>query len=225
MKTMARTLGTALLVVSLHAPAQAGVLKHWGFQAGLTWASQKWEHPAIPNDDFSWKSGFQGGVFTEWLDHRFLSVRAAVQYERKGTAYTTEVTDLMGRSQGEQTFYSTLDYLSVPVLLKATTGSLPVAAYVVAGPRVDFLLGYGKDDLIWGIEDDYKNVSFGLSGGLGVEMPVSGIGQLFFEVVYNYDLSQLYETTVPAGSIFGNTTDVPFRIKNESFLVTAGVGL
>jgi len=41
----------------------------------------------------------------------------------------------------------------------------------------------------------------------------------------NTTLSHLYDYTIPAGSIFGNTTGVPFRIQNESFLVTAGVGL
>jgi hypothetical protein len=214
-----------LVMVSLHAPAQAGMLKRWGFQAGYVSSTQDWEHPYISKDDFSRKSGFHGGVFTEWLDYRVLSVRVAVQYERKGTAYTTEVTDTQGFSLGEQTFYSTLDYLSVPILLKATTGWSPVSPYLLAGPRVDFMQGYSTDDWVWGFEDEWDTISYGLSGGLGIEMPVSGIGQLFVEFVYNYDLSWLFETTVPAGSIFGNPTDVPFRIKNESFLVTAGVGL
>jgi len=52
---------------------------------------------------------------------------------------------------------------------------------------------------------------------VGAEKEFSGIGNVFLEFVYDFDLGRVYDTTVQTGE--------PFRIRNDAILITVGVGL
>jgi hypothetical protein len=105
------------------------------------------------------------------------------------------------------------------MLAKYRIGGGEVAPYLLAGPRIDVFLGYSKDEsnFVWGIEDDFNDVVFGLSGGLGMQWPVFGSREMLVEFVYNYDPFPLHEFTNQAT---GNTQSV----RNDSFNISLGIG-
>ena len=96
---------------------------------------------------------------------------------------------------GNKTFYSRLDYLSIPVLAKVTLPGTIISPYVVAGPRFDFLLGYKSDENAFSdLYNKFKKNIFGGTVGLGVEtgslLPVT----LTADVRYNFDFMKSYKT-------------------------------
>ena len=120
---------------------------------------------------------------------------------------------------GPKTVTSRLDYLSIPILLKYAKRHPQLSAYILAGPRFDIFLGYanGRDDLVWGIEDDFKDVSFGLSIGFGLARTIFISREILIEFIHNFDLSWLYE--------YDSAHMSDFRIKNKSFNISVGIGL
>jgi hypothetical protein len=212
---MVRTIGVLLVVICSSVPVKASPLKHWGFQVGYASATQEWEHPLITDDEIVRRSGFYAGAFTEWLGNGYLTLHVGLNYETKGTGHKIMATDAQGRDLGEVTKYSRLDYLSIPVFLKATLHQRNWAVYGLGGPRIDFLVGYAKGP--FDLEDEYKTTVFGVSGGFGFEIPVASVRRLFAEFVYNHDLSWLHEFQL----VDGTTA----RLKNRSFTISVGVRL
>ena len=187
---------------------------------GYTGARQDWEHDWMSNDDISIRSGVHAGIFTEWFEHRGLSIRASFQYEQKGFEYTFMTADATGTIIGEMTSSSRLDYISVPILGKYSVGKDKWVGYFMAGPRFDIFLGAveGGGNVLFGAEDDYKDLVLGLSAGFGIERKVSAKNRLSLEFQYNYDPFYLYESTNIA-------TGNDFRLKNESFNISIGIGI
>jgi hypothetical protein len=209
-----------VFIILISTCALAFPAKHWGLKLGYTSAGQKWEHDWISNDDISMRSGFHVGIFAEWFDYNYLSLTTGINYEQKGSRYTSNLTDDYGRSLGEQTLTSRLDYLSIPILAKYTKRKQEVSFYITAGPRFDIFLGYAKDkgNLVWGNEDKYKDVVFGLSIGFGLARTIYASREVLVEFIYNYDPMWLYN--------FKNARLInEFQIKNESFNISIGIGL
>jgi len=211
------------LVVLLCSPmANANPLKIWGLKGGYTAARQIWKHDTISQDDISWRSAMHLGAYVEWFDYEFyasphwshhLSVTTGLNYEQKGLGYTvTNRRDEYNRPLEDVTIYSRMDYLSIPIMAKYCVRGKRSAPYVLGGPRFDVLL---DSEPMFGAEDEYGDVVFGLSAGAGFE--VSQLG-LFFEFVYNYDQSWLWK------SIYAPTGN-DIRVKNESFNISIGYGM
>jgi len=213
---------TALIVVAslISSSASAIPFKHWGVKVGYTAAEQNWEHDWISNDDISMRPGFHVGVLSDWFDYKGLSLNVGIQYEQKGMNETINLVDEGGHDLGERTFTSRLDYISIPLLVKYSREWDEVSAYLLAGPRFDIFLGYadGDGDLVYGIEDEYKDFVFGLSGGFGIERRILSLQTIFVEFVYNYDPLWLYEST---NIMTGNA----FKVKNQSFNISIGIRL
>jgi hypothetical protein len=210
-----------LVVLLCSSMANANPLKIWGFKGGYTAAQQIWQHERISQDEISWRSGIHLGAYAEWFDYEFhasanwshhLSVTTGLNYEQKGMKFTVATVTIYDPTPRNKTldFYS--NYLSIPMMVKYCVRGARVAPYLLAGPRFDVSLG-SKDEL--GPEDEYRDTVFGLSAGVGLE--VSQLG-LFFELVYNYDQSWLWEAKY---ALTGND----IRVKNESFNISIGYGM
>lgn len=169
------------------------------------------------------RAGFHAGLFTEWFDYNNLSLTTGINYEQKGTSYTAISYDDFGRNLGEQTLSSRLDYLSIPILAKYTIQLGEKSVYILAGPRFDIFLGYAKDEgnLVWGNEDQYKDVVFGISVGFGLARTIFESREIFVEFIYNYDPFWLFESKY---KLF-TPMESEYRVKNESFNVSLGIGL
>jgi hypothetical protein len=211
---------TILYAVIISTPSNASPLKHWGFKAGYTSATLDWEHDFIPSEDLTRTSGLSVGVFTEWFDYRNLSLTVGMNYEQKGTGFHQDVRVFVPGPVVAKTSFSRTHYLSFPFLAKYKIGDARVSPYLLAGPRVDVFLGYSKDEsaFVWGIEDEFADVVFGLSAGIGTQWRAFGSRTMLVEFVYNYDPFPLYEFTNQAT---GNEQSV----RNNSFNISLGLGL
>jgi hypothetical protein len=209
----------ALLIgLSCSSMANAIPLKSWGLKGGYTAAQQIWQHEWISGDEISWRSGIHIGAYGEWFDYEFhasgdrshrLSLTTGLDYEQKGMKWTTPTVSIYDPTPVIKTFDFRSDWLSVPVMAKYRVRGKRAAPYLLAGPRLDISLG-SQDEL--GPEDEYRDVVFGFSAGAGFEVLELG---LFFEFVYNYDQSWLWEAK---NELTGND----IRVKNESFNISIG---
>ena len=198
--------------------AHARAFEHWGVRAGYTGAEQQWTHDFISESDLSMRSGFHIGVFSEWFDYHNLSLQASMTIEQKGVTMQVSERAVFLPGGASQDFGSTLSYyLSFPILVKYTFGSQGLSPYLMAGPRIDVFLGYVKneDHFAWGIEDEWDQVVFGLSGGVGL-IHRFGRQAVFIEFVYNYDPYPIIEFT---NGLTGNTQSMT----NRSFNISLGV--
>jgi hypothetical protein len=126
-------------------------------------------------------------------------VKLGAAYERKGS--DIERTDIM--TTGEVN----MDYISVPLLLKAKFGK-KIKLYVNAGPYLGILLSsknilnaYSNvPEIETNTDSTTKSTDFGISGGIGVEIPVGRSGAFTIELRDNFgltDISDSKETDAP----------------------------
>lgn len=113
----------------------------------------------------------------------------------------------------EQT--ASMDYIDIPVMLKASLGNGPVKPYLLAGASVAFLLGdaiakvdkatIDGQDVTSMIPDEAKedtlltkSSDFTLNFGAGVIIPL-GVVNIFVEGQYNLGLSDINDETPEPG--------------------------
>jgi hypothetical protein len=107
----------------------------------------------------------------EWLDIPMFSFSSEVHYIQKGMKISVPVTtETNPDGTGDyRTFSPRVDYLSVPILAKARFVDGQLSPYIIAGPRVDFLL-QTKGEGFQVILDKFEKVDFGATVGVGVEV-------------------------------------------------------
>lgn len=66
--------------------------------------------------------GFSGGLTFQYNFPKILSVRTNIAYERKGAVYLTYTTDNNGTVSGYFKQHFNFDYLTIPILLRASFG-------------------------------------------------------------------------------------------------------
>jgi hypothetical protein len=118
-------------------------IRNYGIKAGLVSATQTWkttiefsEFPSLEE-----RPGFDIGFFVEWSNMPILSFITEAHYVQKGVTEGTS-NFVIARPRA--------DYFSVPILAKARLSSPPFTdsqftSYLIAGPRVDFLIHASAD--------------------------------------------------------------------------------
>ncbi len=123
-----------------------------------------------------------GGFIFQYNFKNFLSLKTGISYQRKGYQLNgISVTDNAGNPTGENaTASSRLDYLTFPILVKASFGK-KVNFFVNAGPYVGYLLQKtdrmkinsssttSTDDLS---NNGMNRWDFGIAGGIGIAIPI-----------------------------------------------------
>ena len=146
--------------------------------------------------------GISGGIFFQDNFHKTLSFRTNLAFERKGSVTDAILTDLEGNRLGNVRVHSNFDYLTIPFLLKAGTGS-KLHLYAQAGPFIGFLLQ--ANSVSKGEEFEthtsnqtsiYKRFDFGFTIGLGLTVPVKKKLNLSFEVNNNLGLYNIGATKI-----------------------------
>ena len=180
----------------------------------VTSADQKYDLTLVPGLETKRRVGFNVAAFAEWFDVPFFSLITQVEYAQKGTGQDFVVTGPSGPNPvGVRTLYSRLDYVSVPVLGKLRLPGGPLSPYIVAGPRMDFFLGYKSDEGAFNsVYDKFKKTSLGGSAGIGIQLdsilPISVLA----EARYNFDFVDSYETNL-------------LKVRNSTFDFWLGVAL
>ena len=187
-----------LLVSTMYGEAHAQLLKGYGLKAGLTSSNELYDVKGIPNLHTERRVGFCIAAFAEWLNMPDVSILTQVEYAQRGAGWKFVILQPGPKGfeeVGSQVYYSRLDVLSVPILLRA---SLPLASlrpFILAGPRLDFILAYAPADRnpISVPYSLFRKTIFGGSVGVGLEfvdvLPVSVV----LEFRYNHDFVNSYE--------------------------------
>ncbi len=194
--------------------SDAQLLKSVGAKLAYTSASQKYDYAHLSLDlDIKRRSGFNAGIYAEWLNLPVISVVTELDYVQRGRGLRVAVTTAESPDfAGWKTLEDRIDYISVPILVKATLPTAPLAPYLAAGPRLDFKIG-AHEALSGGpsIYDNYKKTLWGATIGAGVELSTILPVKLLAEFRYNADFSDAYKTDL-------------LTIKNNSFDLWLGVG-
>lgn len=159
--------------------------------------------------------GFAAGISFQYNFSEHISFRSNLFYERKGSKIAFDFTDINGMKIGSSDAHFNLNYLTVPLLLRFTTGE-KVKFFCNAGPYVGYLLkqvtNY-KDlsNVICNKEvgtKDFKSLEVGFVFGLGAGIPISDAVILSFELRNNLGLTAVNDYPISDGSLKTNTTNL-----------------
>lgn len=157
-----------------------------------------------------------GGFIFQYNFKNFLSLKTGLSYQRKGFQFPEgPLVNIDGYFIGTgKTTYS-LDYMTLPILVKASFGE-KVQFFVNAGPYVGFLLG--KNERFKSITNDSEQIyqnkdmtglkrwDFGVAGGVGIAIPIKTFWVISIEARNYTGLSDIAES--PNAKWFTNTTDL-----------------
>ena len=158
--------------------------------------------------------GFSGGLFFQYNFKKVISLRTNIAFERKGSVSTAQSTDLNGNPLGEFNTNTNFDYLTFPILIRATFGQ-KVQCFVNAGPYFGYLIkqtSVSKSNNIPTTTIDNtsldKRFDLGISAGLGLSLPIKTRFAFSFEVRNNLGLYNVSEVPViNNGTIKTNSTN------------------
>jgi len=209
----------ALAFVTLAASAQISI----GPRVGVNLA--KWSADGGEDvGDFKNRTGYQFGVAAEIRLNDHLAFQPEINFIQKGTRQDMSVVDSLF---GEVAFKSNayINYLEVPVLVKAGTSFGPARIDVLAGPSFGYgLNGKAKTELTIGgetmkdesdldfKEDGVKRFDLGLQFGAAVSFSLGERASLFVDGRYLLGLSDL-----------NDDAEADTKINNRGIGLSAGV--
>jgi len=172
------------LAVACWAAASAAVAGdiEFGIKGGASLAELSGSEDAVDESESSSRTGFVAGAFLAFPLGDTVSIQPEALFTQKGQSF--DFTDLDVDTSLK------LDYVEVPLLIKARFGGDGIRPYLFAGPYVGFRikaevevdagdLGNTTDDL----EDETKGTDYGIVGGGGLEFP-AGSGAFLLEARY-----------------------------------------
>ena len=202
---------TVALVLAFFGSALAGGPAKYGVKAGIVVADETYEYDPNPDNlslDPDSRTGLSLAVFYEYPLISQLSVRPGLEYIQKGSKLSVlRTAEDSPEIVGNEVVKNRVSYLSLPVLASL---SIPVgksSTNLLFGPRLDFKLSSDAELLV---DDDYNTTVFGLTFGVGQELPLRGLISAFAEFNYYHDLGNSYEK----GAL---------TVKNKSFSIMGGM--
>ncbi len=186
-----------ILVFACVSQSNAQLLDSYGIKLGLTSASQKVDYGSTPyylvGIPMDRRIGFNAAIYAEWFKLSMFSVVTQVEYAQRG--FTQELKTVGGTSQDVRVHSRNvrIDYLSIPLLIKASPWKWLASPYLIAGVRMDIRMS-ASDDLAgtsW-IQDHFRRSIWGASAGIGLEshslLPIP----ILLEFRYNVDAIDSY---------------------------------
>ncbi|CAN5385775.1 porin family protein [soil metagenome] len=156
------------------------------------------------------KAGFTGGIFFNYRVSDYFSIQPEALYTMKGSEVNS------GIYGQERTTEYELGYIEIPVLLKLHIPNQNIITpNIYAGPNVAFNVNGDANDR--DIDDDLKDVDFGLSFGGGVDFMIAKRRADFIQKIF-LDA----RCTLGLVDVFDVAGDP--EAKNGVFNITAGVG-
>ena len=140
--------------------------------------------------------GYSGGIYFQYNFRKIISVRTGAYFERKGSSFEFWTVDEFGENIGVIHGYENFDYLTVPLLLRATFGK-KLNFFINAGPYIGFLLKETEHtDALQSLPETNANgteffnrTEFGLSAGMGLSYILKQKFSFSFEVRDNLGLT------------------------------------
>jgi len=183
-----------------------------GPSAVLLWGND------ILNDNIAPRQSFAAGVSFQYNFNRIFALRTNVAFERKGNSETNNFRDNQGNFLGNIQTQNNLDYLTIPLLARASFGT-KVKFFVNAGPFVGFLLKqtYVREafeqypETTYDATDTFNNIDYGVTFGLGFTINLTKSFLLSLEGRNNIGLSDISALPVYRdGNMFTNSSNLLF---------------
>jgi hypothetical protein len=146
-----------------------------GIQGGPS-ATFLWGIRALPAEEIA--QNFTGGFTFQYTLNRIFSLRTELSYARKGNSLDIQVRNNQGNLLGNTQVNSNFDYLTLPILARASFGS-DVQFFIHGGPYLGFLLKQttvqkafdNNPELKIDNTDQYRSIDLGATVGLGITIP------------------------------------------------------
>jgi hypothetical protein len=143
-------------------------------------------HTRYFSADYS--SGFNLGVSAAYYIDEEWSIRARLQYDKKGWDNDVFVDNLGTEWISDYT----LNYMTLPITANYHFGNKN-NWYLNVGPYVGFLMNAEESSHNTDVSNEYKSTDFGISMGIGVKIPVSNKLKLFFEIESQSGFSDIFD--------------------------------
>jgi hypothetical protein len=137
------------------------------------------------------------GLFLQYNISNMFAIRTDPAFERLSDKSTEIIfTDPNGKSIGSGKMYFHYDYISVPILVRASIGN-QVKFFLNAGPSLGFLFNQTTiSELTTQTSktkntDRYQTLNFGITSGIGIALPVNEAFSLSLELRNNFGLSNI----------------------------------
>lgn len=134
----------------------------------------------IPNSNLSFNStiGFTVGTSIHYNLNKTFCLVSGVYFDRKGSFLRSQSSNASGNANSSPTINKNLDYLTIPMLLRASFGN-KAKFYINAGPYAGFLLSYtivfrdgNKPSKSSNNLSLMNRFDTGLTSGIGVMIPI-----------------------------------------------------
>lgn len=154
---------------------------------------QKFHEPAL---------GYSAGLTFQYDFTENIALHTGISYDKKGSLVKGTAYDVNGNVTGEFRETTYFNYLSVPLLVRATFGE-KIKYFVNAGMYAGYLTGitnvdHNSNDLFLAPANrvDFKDLDFGATAGLGVIFPVTEKISLSAEIRDNLGLANISKVKV-----------------------------
>ncbi|HSY62384.1 MAG TPA: porin family protein [Cytophaga sp.] len=160
---------------------------------GITGLRSEWYKPSPT-------LGFYTGLSAQYNFNNYFALHTELAFDRKGTSDKFSLTDSYGNAVGTAKITNQLNYLTMPVLFRASIGK-KVKYFLQAGPYLSYLLNQTIKTVSTTDEFHYipringtshlPTMDFGMSAGLGILVPVKEKFSVSCELRGNYGLVNL----------------------------------
>jgi hypothetical protein len=193
----------------MSSPVRADPQTGFGLMCGAVLASHSFDFNTLSGISTHDRWGFDTGFYVEAISGPLFSLSTELHYVQKGFSSSAPVTTAyQPEGTGESmTIRPRIDYLSFPVLVKARFATLAFAPYLIAGPRLDVLVGHSGLDYLY---DHLKIIDIGASLGAGLAYSTDSTLGFLAEFRWSPSFTNIFDN----GSL---------TVKNRSFEFLAGV--
>jgi len=148
--------------------------------------------------------GFYTGLSGQYNFNEHFAIHTELAFDRKGTSDKLTFTDVNGNIHGTGKAVNQLNYLTLPLLFRASVGN-KVKYFLQAGPYLSYLLNQTSKYSISLEEPRYNfhingtaympSMDFGIVTGIGLLVPVKEKFSISCELRGNYGLVNLTNTS------------------------------
>ncbi|MCB2231398.1 PorT family protein [bacterium] len=182
----------------------------FGLKAGLSISTQEYDYE---NDVLTFerdpRTGLAVSVYADFPITPIISLQPGVGYIQRGSKIDVVQTSETDPDRAiHRELDDRIDYLSMPLYVKAVLPSPKYRPYLLAGPRLDWKINDDSESSTL-LANRYETFVYGGSVGAGLEYGYGAVGTVILEFAYQFDLSD-------AADMGGLT------IRNQSFLFLLG---
>lgn len=182
----------------------------FGLKAGLSISTQEYDYE---NDVLTFErdphTGLAVSVYADFPITPIISLQPEVGFIQRGSKIDVVQTSETDPDRAiHRELDDRIDYLSMPLYVKAVLPSPKYRPYLLAGPRLDWKINDDSESSAL-LANNYETFVYGGSVGAGLEYGYGAVGTVILEFAYQFDLSDAADTD-------------GLTIKNETFLFLLG---